>query len=144
MAEGGDDHGVIDALVKAAGDDGADASCAGDEDGERAAVHGVVGEGETVALLEGFAGLLELEADGVGAFAEALDYVALAANPVELAGGCALCGGEEKDASGDADFKGHGGAAAECVFAQSGAYAPGFVGAEAVEDECLLLCCDGF
>ena len=144
MCECGDDDGVVHPLVKATGDDGADAAGAYETDGERAAVHGVMGEGAAVALLEGFAGLLELEADGVGTFAEALHDVALAANPIELACRCAFGSGEEEDACGDADFEGHGGTAAECVFAQGRAYLPSFVGTEAKEDEGFFLCCDGF
>lgn len=141
--EGVDDHDVIDALMQAAGDDRADETGAGERDGEASAMHGVVGEGKAVALFDGFALLLELQADGVGAAAEAHDNVAFAADPIGLAGGGEASGREEDGTSGDLDLEGHGGLAGDCVGAQPAAEVPGGIRAEGGELEQALLGGDG-
>ena len=131
--QGVDDDGVVDPLMQAAGDDGADAAGSGEQDGKASAVHGVVGEGEAVALFNCFAVEFQLQADGVGGAAEAHDDVAFAANPVQLAGWRAFGCGEEEGATGDLDLEGHGGAAGEGIGAEAAAELPGGVGAEGRE-----------
>ena len=58
-AEGFDDEVVVVALGQAGDGDRADDACAGDVDGEAAAVGGVIGVGEVVAVGEGAVGLFE-------------------------------------------------------------------------------------
>ena len=86
-AEGFDDEVVIFALGEAGDGDCADDAGAGDVDGEAAAVGGVVGVGEVVAVAEGAVGLLEHEADGVGWAVEAGDDVGFALDPAGVVGG---------------------------------------------------------
>jgi len=74
-AERFDDEVVVFALRQAGDSDAADDAGAGDMDGEAATVSGVVGVGEVVAFAEGAVGLLECEADGVGAAMEAGDDI---------------------------------------------------------------------
>ena len=103
---------------------------------------GVVGEGEAVAEGEGFAVALEDAADGVGAAGEAVDGVALAADPVGLAGGCSRGGAGEEELAGDLDFYSAGGLFGEEAVAQDAAELPGGGGVEGGEAEGLLLCVD--
>ncbi len=72
-------------------------------DGEAAAVGGVVGVGKVVAVVEGAVGLLECEADGVGAAMEAGDDVALALDPAGIVRRCAGEGGVEERLVGIAE-----------------------------------------
>ncbi len=85
-AEGFDDEVVVVALGQAGDGDRADDACAGDVDGEAAAVGGVVGVGEVVAVGEGAVGVLEGEADGVGAAMEAGDNVGFTLHPAGIVG----------------------------------------------------------
>ena len=80
--------------LREAGDDGsAHRAGAGEDDREASAVDGVVREGEAVAGFDGFAVALEDAANRIRAAGEAADGVALAANPVSLAGRRAGSGG---------------------------------------------------
>ncbi len=131
---------MVGALVEAAGDDGAYEAGAVEGEGEAAAVHGIVGEGEAVSLFDGLAGEFEVEAHGVGGAAETGDDVALAANPVCLASRSAVGGREEESSSGELDLKGHGGVAFFGVGMEAAAEEPGSLGAEGVKaQEALLL-----
>ena len=110
---------MVVALGQAGDDDGAD-EAVGDVEGEAAAVGGVVGEREAVAGFEGLVVELKLAADGVGAAREAANGVALAANPVGLAGRGAGRGAGEEDVVGEFDLGCAAGVASEEGFAEDG------------------------
>jgi hypothetical protein len=134
VGDGGDDEVVVVALGEAGEDDGADAGVA-DAEGEASAVGGEVGEGEAVAGFEGLVVELKLAADGVGAAVEVVDGVALAANPVGLAGGCARGGAGEEEMVGEFDLDGAAGVAGVERGAEEVAESPGGVGVEGGEVE---------
>ena len=138
LGDGGDDEVVVVALGKAGEDDGADEGV-GDAEGEASAVRGVVGEGEAVAGFEGLLVELKLAADGVGAAGKAANGVALAANPVGLAGRGAGRGRGEEDVVGELDLDGAAGIASEHRGAQQAAELPGSVGREGGEVQQRLL-----
>lgn len=109
FSQGGDDEVVVVALGQA-GDDGCtDGAGAGEVDRKATAVGSVVGEGEAVAGFDGVAVPLKDAAHGVGAAGEAADGVALAADPVGLAGSGAGGGASEKKLAGEVDFDGAAG-----------------------------------
>jgi hypothetical protein len=85
-AEGFDDEVVVFSLGQAGDGDAAYDARAGDVDRKTAAVCGVVGVGEVVAVAEGAVSLLEREADGVGAAVEAGDDVGLRCTQRALSG----------------------------------------------------------
>ena len=95
-AEGFDGEVVVFALGEAGDGDCSDDSCVGDDDGEAAAVGGVVGFGEVVAGFEGEVVLLEVEAERVGAAVEAGDDGDLAGDPALIVGRGAGEGGVEE------------------------------------------------
>jgi len=137
-AEGFDDEVVVFALSEAGDGDAADDAGSGDVDGETAAVGGVVGVGKVVAVVEGAVGLLECEADGVGAAMEAGDDVAFALNPTRVVGCCAGEGGIEEGLVGiakAADIDDDGVLAGDGQVAKAETETPGGVIVEAGEAE---------
>lgn len=129
-AEGFDDDVVVFALGKAGDGDAADDSGSFDVEGKAAAVGGVVGVGEVVALAEGEAALFEREADGVGAAVEAGDDVDLALDPARVVRRGAGEGGVEEGLVGlaeAADVDDDGLAAGDGQIAKAEAEAPGGV-----------------
>lgn len=120
FGDGRGDEVVVVALGQAGDDDGAGEGVAGDgiggvgfePEGEASAVGGVVGFAEAVRGFERGVVARELAADGVGAAVEAVDGVALAANPVGLRGlGAGRGAGEEElavalDLDGSSDVAG--------------------------------------
>jgi len=137
-AEGFDDEVVVFALSEAGDGDAADDAGSGDVDGETAAVGGVVGVGKVVAVVEGAVGLLECEADGVGAAMEAGDDVAFALNPTRVVGCCAGEGGIEEGLVGiakAADIDDDGVLAGDGQVAKAETETPGGVVVEAGEAE---------
>ena len=144
-AEGFDDEVVVVALRQAGDRDRADDACAGDVDGEAAAVGGVVGVGEAVAFAEDAVILFEREADGVRAAVEAGDDVDLALDPAGVVGCSSERGVEERlvglaeaaDVDDDGLFAGDG------EVAEAEAETPGGVVVEAGEVEFGFLTGDG-
>jgi hypothetical protein len=137
-AEGFDDEVVVFALSEAGDGDAADNAASGDVDGEAAAVGGVVGVGKVVALVEGAVGLLEREADGVGASMEAGDDIAFALDPAGIVGCCSgECGVEEGlvGIAKAADVDDDGVLASGGQIAEAETEAPGSVVVEAGEAE---------
>jgi hypothetical protein len=80
-AESFDDQVVVFALGQAGDSDRTNDACAGDVDGEAAAMSSVVGVGKVVAVAKGAAGLLERKADGVGGAVETGDNVRFPLHP---------------------------------------------------------------
>ena len=99
----------------------------------------VVGQGKAVALFDGSAIAFKVQAQGVGAFAEAKHGVAFAADPVRLAGGSVQRAATEQRAAGDLDFNTHGGAKRDGVLTQTDPQVPGVVRGKGVEAQKLLL-----
>jgi hypothetical protein len=145
-AESFDDEVVIFALGQAGDRDAADDAGAGDVDREAAAVSGVVGVGQVVAFAEGAVGLLEPEADGVGAAVEAGDYIRFALNPAGIVWSGASEGGVEEWLvwlAEAADIDDEGLVAGERQFAEALAETPGGVVVEAGEAKFCFLTSDG-
>src|ERR1700761_4699985 len=86
FGERGDDKVVVVALRQAGHHHAADWSCAFEQNGEAAAMRGVVGGVQTMAGLQRLVVAFEDAPDGVGTAAEAVHDIALATNPVGLAG----------------------------------------------------------
>ena len=95
-AEGFDDEVVVVALCQAGDRDRANDACAGNVNGEAAAVRGVVGVGEPVAFAEGPASVFKCQADGVGRTVEARDNIGLTLNPAGVVRRAAERGVEER------------------------------------------------
>jgi len=145
-AESFDDEVVIFALGKAGDGDRADDSGAGDVDGKAAAVSGVVGVGEVVAFVEGAVGLLECEADGVGAAMEAGDDVRFSLHPAGIIWGRAGESGVEERLVGlaeAANIDDERLVAGGGQFTEALAETPGGVVVEAGEAEFRFLASDG-
>src|ERR1700761_615779 len=86
LGERGDHKVVVVALRQAGHHHAADWSCAFEQNGEAAAMRGVVGGVQTMAGLQRLVVAFEDAPDGVGTAAEAVHDIALATNPVGLAG----------------------------------------------------------
>ena len=144
-AEGFDDEVVIFALREAGDGDCADDAGAGDVDGEAAAVWGVVGVGEVVAVAEGAVGLFEHESDGVGWAVEASDDVGFALDPAGVVGGSAESGVEERlvGLAEAANVDHDGLLAGECELAEADTETPCDVIVEVGEEEFGFLTGDG-
>jgi hypothetical protein len=115
-------------------------------DGEAAAVCGIVGVGEVVAVAEGALVEFEGEADGVGAAVEAGDDVDLSLDPTLVVGrGAGECGVEERlvGLAEAADVDDDGLLAGEGELAEAEAETPGGVVVEAGEEEFGFLAGDG-
>jgi hypothetical protein len=107
LGDGGDDEVVVVALGEAGEDDGAGeggGGVAGEPEGEASAVGGEVGFREVVGGFQGGVVEGELAAGGVRAAVEAVDGVALAADPVGLVGLGAGGGAGEEELAVALDF----------------------------------------
>ncbi len=146
QAEGFYDEVVVFALGEAGDGYGSDDSGSGDDDREAAAVGGVVGFGEVVAVAEGHVVLLEVEADRVGAAVEAGDDVRFCARTQRGCRGRAGEGGVEERLVGLAEAADVGDdalIAGESKLAEGEADAPGGVVVEGGEDEFFFLAVNG-
>jgi hypothetical protein len=136
LGEDGDDEVVVVALGKAGEDDGADdgVGIGGEADGKATAVGGEVGLGE---LEDVEAGIVadEFAADGVGAAAKVMHGIALAPNPVGLAGFGAGGGAGEEDLAVELDLDGAAGVALEKAVAEQAADLPCGEGVEGRKEE---------
>jgi hypothetical protein len=136
-AESFDGEVVVFALCQSGDGDCADDARRGDFDGKAAAVSGVVGVGQVIAVAEGAVGLFEHQADGVRAAVEAGDDVALALHPAGVVGSSAERGVEERliGLAEATDVYDDGLLALEREIAEGEADSPGGVVVEVREDE---------
>ena len=143
-AEGFDDEVVVVALGQAGDGDRADDACAGDVNWEAAAVGGVVGVREVVAVGEGAVGVLEGEADGIRAAMETGNDVGFTLHPAGVVRGAAERGVEERlvRLAEAADVDDDGLTAGDGQFAEAETEAPGRVVVEAGEEKISFLASD--